>query len=44
MSPVKIMRLLELMNPEFKSFFKRDPFDMLLHILRGLHQDLNHAS
>lgn len=37
MSPVKVMRLLELMNPQFKSFFKRDPFDMLLCLINGLH-------
>ena len=40
---VKIMRLLELMNPEFKSFYKRDPFDLMMHLINGLHDDLNKA-
>ncbi|CDW79660.1 ubiquitin carboxyl-terminal hydrolase 8 [Stylonychia lemnae] len=51
---VKIFRLLgkhypllyfdsELMNPSFKSFFTRDPFEMLIHLISGLHDDLNRA-
>ena len=37
------MRLLELMNPELKSFYNRDPFEMLCLLLNGLHEDLNSA-
>ncbi len=53
LSAVKVMRLLgkeivfikslELMNPEFKSFYKRDPFEMLTFLISGLHDDLNRA-
>lgn len=43
LSTIKEMRLLELMNPELKSFFKRDPFEMMLLFVNGLHEDLNHA-
>lgn len=32
------------MNPSFKSFYKRDPFEMLNLLLGGLHDDLNRAS
>ena len=31
------------MNPTFKSFFKRDPFEFLLILLNGLHEDFNSA-
>ena len=31
------------MNNEFKSFYKRDPFDMLIVLINGLHDDLNRA-
>ena len=33
----------ELMNQGFKSFFKRDPYDMLTFLLSGMHDDLNKA-
>ena len=31
------------MNPDFKSFYKRDPFDILTYLISGLHDDLNKA-
>lgn len=37
------MKLVELMDPKFKSYFKRDPFDILLLLLNGLHEDFNKA-
>ena len=38
------MRLLELMDPSFKSFYNRDPFKILTSFINGLHSDLNQAS
>ncbi len=31
------------MNPSFKSFYKRDPFEMLTFLISGLHDDLNRS-
>eukprot|EP00347_Sterkiella_histriomuscorum_P018576 403344988 len=33
----------ELMDPQFKVFYKRDPFEMLTFLLSGMHDDLNRA-
>lgn len=31
------------MNPQFKSFAKRDPYEILLYFINGLHEELNKA-
>jgi len=38
-----MMRVLELMNPSLKNVYKRDPFDILMTLLKGVHEELNHA-
>jgi len=43
LSAGKVMKLVELMNSDMKSFFNRNPFAIYELLIQGLHEDLNHA-